>query len=153
MVFALAVAFAAASALAPPALAQGESPPLDELALEQMSVRELMRLDTALAVSLANAKLKAQQPKRAQAYPDSHSVLGSSSTPRLLAIYGVGKKLIAEVMVGSRPFVYMHGMALPVGAKHEQTVYRSRGIDGACIALERDDERHTLCLATSVSGG
>ena len=149
MTSALAAAPASASLISP----SDDIATSDELTREQMSVRELMRLDTALALSLAHSKLKAQPPKRAQSYPDSRAVLPAATTPRLQAIYGVGKKLMAEVMIGSRPYVYMHGMPLPVGGRNEQSVYRSRGIDGRCIALERDEERLSLCLEPSVVGG
>ena len=131
--------------------AQAQSLPADELAFEQMSVRELMRLDTALALSQSKNKLDGRG--KSSALKESHSVLAQAAGPRLIAIYGVGKKLMAEVLVGSHPFVYMHGRALPVGLKSSTTAFRLREITGSCIQLERNEESHTLCLNPSLSGG
>src|SRR5690606_33351740 len=65
---------------------------------------------------------------------------------KLVAIYGVGKKLLAEVMVGGQAHVYMRGQALAVGAKASPSAYLLRGISGSCVQLERQDTSHTLCL-------
>jgi len=129
-------------------IAQGQQ--LDDLTLDQMSVRELMRLDTALALSQSRSKLEGAAKGLAKS---GQSVLNQVGDPRLIAIYGVGKKLMAEVIVGSHPFVYMHGRALPVGVKSSTTAFRLRGITGSCIQLERQDESHNLCLNPSLSMG
>lgn len=120
-----------------------------ELAAEQMSVRELMRLETEIALERARGRA------RNHSYPDS--VAGRPEQGRdglkLVAIYGVGSKLLAQVLVGSRPQVYLHGQALPVGAKPGAQVYRLRGITGSCVQLERQGEAHTLCLHPSLWAG
>ena len=115
---------------------------------DQMSVRELMRLETKLAIEQAKDRVK----KLGSSQGDSIDALGlaQGSTLQLMAIYGVGKKLLAEVSIGGRPHVYMHGSALAVGAKADPSAFVLRGISGSCVQLERKDEAHTLCLPPSL---
>jgi hypothetical protein len=128
-----------------------QSPPEDELMLEQISVRELMRLDTALAISQSKNKLDGQG--KPAALQESHRLLTQHEDLKLIAIYGVGKKLLAEVSVGAHPYVYMHGRALPVGLKSSAVAYRLRAMTSSCVQLERNDESHTLCLHPSLTAG
>lgn len=115
-----------------------------DLAQDQLSVRELMRLDTALALSQAKDGLHSRHKTMPSA--DSQGLSAQSGGLRLVAIYGVGKKLLAEVHIGSKPHVYMRGKALPVGISADPSAFHLRGITGSCIQLERKDEAHTLCL-------
>ncbi len=112
-----------------------------------MAVRELMRLDTELALSASRSRL-------ADAGKRSESALALSDQPsgqlKLVAIYGVGKRLLAEVLVGSQPYVYLRGQPLPIGAKPDSRVYKLGGISGSCVQLERQHEAHTLCLHPSL---
>src|SRR3546814_69516 len=124
-----------------------------DLATEQMSVRELMRLDTVLALRLAKDRLREHQKTRSVgAVPQ---VAAQSGDPRLLAIYGVGRKLLARVRYGERTFMYMHGRTLPVGVKNAQgnPVFRLRGISSSCVELERAGTSRTLCLHPSLWSG
>ncbi|OWT65728.1 hypothetical protein [Candidimonas nitroreducens] len=119
------------------------------LAAEQMSVRELMHLETREALELARARARNHR------YPDmvSASAGPGGEALKLIAIYGVGKKLLAEVRVGARPQVYLRGQALPLGEKAGPRVYRLHGITGSCVHLERRGEAHTLCLHPSQWAG
>lgn len=141
----LELAVLVASAMFEPGMAQAAVPPADDLAAEQMSVRELMRLDTELALNHAKRSLR----KGEGVDSDGSGQYARSGVLKLIAIYGVGKKLLAEVTVGTQPYVYMHGQALPVGVKADSSAYMLRGISGSCVQLERNDEAHTLCLYPS----
>lgn len=66
--------------------------------------------------------------------------------PRLVAMYGVGRTLMAEVQVGRRAYLYVRGQAWPAGHAGDRGVYRLRGMNGACVQLERGEDRHSLCL-------
>ena len=116
----------------------------DELAADQISVRELIRLETALALSQAQKKLReASLPGDA-----GQRAPGQSSTPRLVAIYGVGKKLAAEVRIGAETHLYMNGHPVPVGRRGaDKSVYMLRAMDSACVRLERESRETRLCLA------
>ncbi|SHG84075.1 hypothetical protein SAMN04488135_101398 [Pollutimonas bauzanensis] len=135
-------------ALPGPAAPQAAAALADDPAAEQMAVRELMRLDTELALSQAKKALRSEGlagPGAADGSLHTHD-----GGLKLVAIYGVGKKLLAEVLVGSQPRVYMRGQALPVGVKADPDAYRLRGISGSCVQLERKGEAHTLCLPPSL---
>lgn len=123
----------------------------DDLAAEQMSVRELMRLDTALALNQSREKLRTRY--KSGTTVDDIGAVAQSGSVNLLAIYGVGKKLLAEVRVGAQSYVYMHGRLLPVGIKASSTALLLRGMTATCIQLERDEQSHTLCLHPSVRVG
>lgn len=133
------------------AMAAANSGKADDLVAEQMSVRELMRLDTALALNHVKEKLRARHKSGAAA--DDIRALAQNGSVNLVAIYGVGKKLLAEVRVGSQSYVYMHGRVLPVGLKTSSTALLLRGITASCVQLERDEQSHTLCLHPSVRAG
>ena len=107
---------------------------------DQMSVRELMRLDTALALRQLRGGLQGAGK------PDNMPPVSHSGKLKLLALYGVGKRLVAEVMVGGERHVYLRDRALPVGVKPHPSTYLLRGISGSCVQLEREGEAHTLCL-------
>ena len=118
---------------------------VDGLATEQMSVRELMRIETDLALSQARRSLRKEDKKTEDKQGDSR--ISRSGSLKLLGIYGVGKKLLAEVEIGAQAHVYMRGHAFPVGMKAGPSSYKLRGISGSCVQLERKDEAHTLCLS------
>jgi len=117
---------------------------VDDLAADRMSVHELMRLDTALAVVQARNRLHSHDKKISGT--DTHELVAQSGALKLVAIYGVGKKLLAEVKVGARPYLYMRGHSMPVGVKTGADVFQLKGISGTCVQLERKAESHTLCL-------
>lgn len=118
-----------------------------DIASAEMSVRELMHLDAELARKQARERLKATGPQL--------EATAASGSPALhvAAIYGVGGKLLAEVVIGSRSHIYMRGRALPVGGKAEPGTYMLRGISGSCVHLERAGDSHTLCLRPSLWAG
>ncbi|WP_143705468.1 hypothetical protein [Pollutimonas subterranea] len=118
---------------------------VDSLAAQQMSVRELMRIETDLALGRARKSLR-NDDKRAQG-SEGESPVSRSGPLKLVGIYGVGKKLLAEVEIGAQAYVYMRGHAFPVGMKASAASYQLRGISGSCVQLERKDEAHTLCLS------
>ncbi len=118
---------------------------VDGLAAEQMSVRELMRIETDLALSQARRTLRKEDKRTEDKEGDSR--ISRSGPLKLVGIYGVGKKLLAEVEIGAQPHVYMRGHAFPVGMKASSSSYKLRGISGSCVQLERKDEAHTLCLS------
>ena len=117
----------------------------DDLATEQMQVRELMRLDTARALDEARSGQRKDNNLAPSA--DQANRYTQSGSLKLVAIYGVGTKLLAEVLVGQQPHMYVRGRALPIGLKGGDTsAYMLRGISGSCVHLERKSESHILCL-------
>lgn len=121
---------------------------MDELAADQMSVRELMRLDTDLALSDARNRLR--ELARGRQGAEQPGGMAQSGSLKLVSIYGVGKNLLAEVAAGSRNYVYMRGQPGPIGQPADASLYQLRGINGSCVQLERGQESHTLCLRPSL---
>lgn len=107
---------------------------------EVQSVHELMQQDLreALRAAAASSASAAGGPAGGAVRP----VLA----PRLVALYGVGSALMAEVQVAGRAYLYVRGQAWPAGHVGDQGVYQLRGMNGACVQLERGEDRHSLCL-------
>ena len=104
------------------------------------SVRELLRRD--LQEALRPAPARGGVPASRAGRP-ADALAGQ---PRLVAMYGVGSRLMAEVQVGGRAFLYVRGQALPVGHGGDSPVYRLREMNGACVRLERGALQYALCL-------
>lgn len=117
--------------------------PMQDAESELMAVRELMRIETQQALVASRSRL--DKAVTASGMLASMAAV-SSGQMKLLAIYGVGAKLMAEVLIDNQPYVYMRGRSLPVNSKNNATSYKLAGISGSCIHLERTGDEHTLCL-------
>ncbi|MHA3902961.1 hypothetical protein ACTPOE_05150 [Castellaniella sp. WN] len=107
---------------------------------ETRSVRELMQQDLRDAL---------RSPSDGTVgHPAAGPVAGVRPVlePRLVALYGVGQVLMAEVQVGRRAYLYVRGQAWPAGHAGDPGVYQLRGMNGACVQIERGEDRHSLCL-------
>lgn len=78
--------------------------------------------------------------------PSSTSMPQSILAPRLVALYGVGKALMAEVQVGNQAYLYIRGQTYPAGYVGDKRVYQLKAMNGACIQLEKANDKHSLCL-------
>jgi hypothetical protein len=110
----------------------------DPEAWEIQSVRELMRRDMQRSLERGSGHTE----------PSSTTLetAGGWHAPRLVAMYGVGRALMAEVVVGTQAYLYMRGQAHPVGYANDPLVYQLRGMEGSCIELQRAQRSHSLCL-------
>lgn len=108
---------------------------------EIQSVRELMQQDLHEASGRPGSR-QASLDVQPDAAPGVRAVLA----PRLVAMYGVGRALMAEVQVGRQAFLYVRGQAYPAGHAGDKGVYQLRGMNGSCVQLERGEDRHSLCL-------
>lgn len=134
--------------------AQFQAEPGDDATEPQIQqVYELMELETARAVE--HARYAADTPGGLRTHNDISKQTHANHHPdrpaqlRLVAIYGIGKKLAAQVVADTQPYLYRHGQALPVGIPDDSTdpqVYKLRGISNSCVVLERDQQAQTLCL-------
>jgi hypothetical protein len=106
---------------------------------ETQSVRELLQQDLQEAL-----RTSIQDP--GVATPGIKPSVRPVMAPRLVALYGVGRALMAEVQVGQRAYLYVRGQPFPAGHTGDSGVYQLRGMNGACIQLERGEDRHSLCL-------
>jgi len=107
-----------------------------------------MRLESEQALAIARQRRKqtgAALPTSAQGQAD---VAGSGATQalRLVGIYGVGKRLFAEVRSGSQAWLFLNGHSLPVGHTAGAGLYRLKEVAGACVHLEQQGSETILCL-------
>ena len=113
-----------------------------------ITVRELMRLEGEQALAAARRRreqgpgLSPQSLEKAGAAERA----GAPEAPRLVGIYGVGKRLFAEVRSGSQAWLFLNGHSLPVGRAADAGLYRLREMSGACVRLERRGTETLLCL-------
>lgn len=111
-----------------------------------VTVRELMRLDGEQALEAARKRRRAG----AEVSPAGTQAVGAggvnADTPRLVGIYGVGKRLFAEVRSGSRALLFLKGHSLPVGHVAGHDPYRLKEMADACVRLERQGAETVLCL-------
>lgn len=107
-----------------------------------------MRLEGEQA--LADARRRRGQGLVAAGPPQDSEAMAargsSTDMPRLVGIYGVGKRLFAEVRSGSRAWLFLNGHSLPVGHVAGEDLYRLREVAGACVRLERRGDETVLCL-------
>lgn len=114
---------------------------------ETRSVRQLMQQD--LQDALGDAAKSAQGRSDARPMASVQAVLA----PRLVALYGVGGVLMAEIQVGQQAYLYVRGQPFPAGYAGDAGVYQLRGMNGACVQLERGEDRHSLCLRMLLGEG
>lgn len=112
-----------------------------------------MRLDAELAVENARRrKASALSGVPAQRGAASNDGVAGHEPLRLVGIYGVGKRLFAEVRSAARAYVFLSGHSLPVGYRSAANdAYRLKMLAGACVTLERQGEETVLCLPSAGS--
>lgn len=129
------------------AWASGE---LDELLADQVSVRELMRLETAQALQRARGSNGYGAATGSSAMAGLPVRKAGAGVMRLVAIYGVGRKLMAEVQVDGQTLLFMRGrlQAVGLGKAHEM---RLLGMNSRCVELALGERRESLCAPVSQS--
>lgn len=106
-----------------------------------------MRLDAEQALEAARTARRQHD-----ATPVSASDSGAAAADndadalRLVGIYGVGKRLFAEVRSGPRALLFLKGHSRPVGQVAGASPYRLKEMAGACVRLERHGDESVLCL-------
>lgn len=116
---------------------------VDELAADQLSVRELMRLETEHAIKRLRTE-KAESGTRASGHRFGPSTSAKPSAASLVAIYGVGSKLMAQVLVDDETLLFMRGRSQAVGPGKSHRL-RLVDITERCVELALGEERESLC--------
>lgn len=102
---------------------------------DRQQVHELMRLETEQLLqrsSVANSKTS-ESPQ--------------TNLLRLKAIYGVGKRVLAEVHWNGQDYLYLKGQTWPLG-NGSSAPLRLIEMTGRCITLAQKDQTHQLCVAS-----
>lgn len=121
---------------------------VDELAIDQISVRELMRLETEQTLQRLRVAKGGGGLRENRGLPgvDGLPSSGAAAT-RLVAIYGVGRKLMAEVQVDGRRLLFMRGRPQAVGPGRDHAM-RLLSLTERCVELALNDRRESLCAPT-----
>jgi hypothetical protein len=118
---------------------------------ETATVQELLRLDTQSALKRAIARLgvsPAGVPDRNRATSKDPSLahVRPADRMRLKAIYGVGKRLAADVEINGELYRYRRPGALRGGAAARNS-YLLVSIDGSCVQMKKAGAARTVCLS------
>lgn len=120
--------------------------PHNELAHQAMQVRELLSLEQ----KQLRERLDSTHSSTMMESVKRDSV---ESAPKLAAIYGVGKRLLAEFHNGGQTYLYLHNQEFPIGYKGGADLYRLVGITQQCVTLKRWHDELTQCLHLGLNKG
>lgn len=112
-----------------------------ESATHQATIDELLRLDSQAAL-LAARKNIFGLTQHIQARPGTDA--DPSESNQVLAIYGIGKILTAEVLLDSEPHVFKNSRIRPVWGS--SLLYRLERIVPPCVYLKKTGQAHVVCL-------
>ena len=102
-----------------------------------VTIDELLRLDTQAALIAASRSVVGTLERPGPAVVNDSETL-------LLAIYGVGKSLTAEILIDAEPHVFRAARAQPVlGRSRTYTLDR---IAPPCVHLQNSGSPEVLCL-------
>ena len=107
----------------------------------QSTVDELLQLDSQAALLAAKKNIFGVTQ---QLQAGSGTAVGRSDGNQVLAIYGVGKMLTAEVLLESEPYVFRHSRTRPLWGSSLQ--YRLERISPPCVHLKKAGQAHVICL-------
>lgn len=121
-------------------IAQGLTP-IHAQSQEANVVEELLQLDTQAALLAARKKIVGPLVTPGPVVTDSRENV-------LLAIYGVGQSLSAEVLIDSEPHVFKNRHAQAISGRSAS--YTLERIAPPCIHLKRHEQPETLCLGQNL---
>lgn len=105
-------------------------------------VYELLRLDAEHAVQLA------QQSRKSRALPAASLPAAPEDTqaPVLLAIYGQGQHLLAELRFAQQSLLFKSGHKQEIGRHRSNGRLKLKRLDSRCAVFEFDQQDLPLCL-------
>ena len=107
----------------------------------QSTVDELLQLDSQAALLTAKKNIFGVTQ---QLHVGSDADVGRADGNQVLAIYGVGKMLTAEVLLESEPYVFKRSHARPLWGSSLQ--YRLERISPPCVHLKKAGQAQVICL-------
>jgi hypothetical protein len=107
----------------------------------QLTVDELLRLDSQAALLAARKNIfGVTQPVLSGPGKDAHP----TESNQVIAIYGIGKILTAEVLLDSEPHVFKNSRPRPVWGP--SLLYRLERIVPPCVHLKKTGKPQVICL-------
>lgn len=102
--------------------------------IDKQTVKQLMRLESERLLQSATVE-KTSQSKEV-----------TEVAPHLVAMYGVGKRVVAEVLFNGRSYVYLRGQTWPVGDQVGKNQLRLLSMTSRCVHLAYQQQEHELCV-------
>jgi hypothetical protein len=115
--------------------------PMHAQSQEPSVVEELLQLDTQAALLAARKKIVGPLVKPGL-------VVTHSTENVLLAIYGVGQSLSAEVLIDAEPHVFKNRHTQAISGR--SVSYTLERIAPPCIHLKKNDQPEMLCLGQTL---
>jgi len=111
---------------------------------ETETVRALLRADAAAA--LADCRVPGLCRSGAESATPLAPPARASDDIRVMAIFGLARRLNADIAVNGAVLRYQAGRGEPVAGGADARVYRLLAIDDGCVRLRRGDIERTACL-------
>lgn len=106
----------------------------------QPALQDLVRAEAALALTrMQEREVKAVHSKSGMRQPENRNEVRS--------IYGVGSRLYTELLLSSKPYLFVSGQSRPVNGPDRQ--WRLQRIQPPCIHLLHEDRPVVFCLGAS----
>ena len=112
-----------------------------EATTHQATIDELLRLDTQAALLAAKKNIFGVTQS---ALSGAGSGAEPSESNQVIAIYGVGKILTAEVLLESEPHIFKNSRTRPIWGSSLQ--YRLERIVPPCVHLKKAETPQVICL-------
>lgn len=114
----------------------------DALPAQQQLVRDLIELENQRLTQPLAAR-------RSQNQSSAVSPMAYSGVDLVLkAMYGVDKRILAEVSFRGKPYLYLRGQAWPIGDSQGQSQLRLLSMSSGCIRLAHKEEQFSACVLT-----
>lgn len=121
----------------------------DGLLADQLSVRELMRWETSQALKRLRAD---RESLSAGTERHTHRAAPDLNAASLIAIYGVGRKLMAEVRIDGASLLFMRGRTNAVGPGKSHRM-RLLSLTERCVEIAIGDQQRVLCANAQLPTG
>ena len=108
----------------------------------QTTIDELLKLDAQAALLAARKNVFGTTPGMTLEQQGANSATQSN---QVLAIYGLGKALTAEVVLDAEPHIFKSARAQPVWGQPSK--YTLERIAPPCVYLKKDEKTEILCLS------
>lgn len=108
----------------------------------QTTIEELLKLDAQAALVAARKNIFGLTPGAAL---EQQSALNATESNQVLAIYGLGKTLTAEVVLDAEPHIFKSTRAQPIWGQPSK--YTLERIAPPCVYLKKDEKTEILCLS------
>ena len=105
------------------------------------ALQDLVRAEAALA-------LRQMQEREMQAFQSKTGLSSPEHRNEVRSIFGVGSRLFAELVLFSKPYLFVSGQSRPVEGPDRQ--WKLKRIQPPCIYLQHEDRPKVLCLGASI---